>query len=173
MAARSSTPGGGSGTESRKWPVKFTESYGGVVLREPNGSTRDGSSPNGSYDVALIRVRNLKGKDVWALPKGGREPGEDGAQAALREVREETGLDAEIIEPLESITYWFLWPPEQVRYKKTVHLYLMRALGGDISAHDDEVEEVRFFPLDEAIRKATYRTDKQVLERVAKMARAW
>jgi 8-oxo-dGTP pyrophosphatase MutT (NUDIX family) len=88
-------------------------------------------------------------------------------------VREETGLDAEIIEPLESITYWFLWPPEQVRYKKTVHLYLMRALGGDISAHDDEVEEVRFFPLDEAIRKATYRTDKQVLERAAKMARAW
>jgi 8-oxo-dGTP diphosphatase len=163
MAARSSTPGGGSGTDSRKWPVKFTESYGGVVLREQKGS----------HEVALIRVRNLKGKDVWALPKGGREPGEDGAEAAIREVREETGLDAEIIEPLDSITYWFLWPPEQVRYKKTVHLYLMRALGGDISAHDDEVEEVRFFPLDEAIRKATYRTDKQVLERVAETARAW
>jgi 8-oxo-dGTP diphosphatase len=163
MAARSSTPGGGSGTDSRKWPVKFTESYGGAVLREQKGS----------HEVALIRVRNLKGKDVWALPKGGREPAEDGAEAAIREVREETGLDAEIIEPLDSITYWFLWPPEQVRYKKTVHLYLMRALGGDISAHDDEVEEVRFFPLDEAIRKATYRTDKQVLERVAKTARAW
>jgi 8-oxo-dGTP pyrophosphatase MutT (NUDIX family) len=162
MAARPPTPGGGSGTESRKWPVKFTESYGGVVVREHNG-----------HEVALIRVRNLKGKDVWALPKGGREAGEDGARAALREVREETGLDAEIVEPLDSITYWFLWPPEQVRYKKTVHLYLMRTLGGDISAHDNEVEEVRFFPLDEAVRKATYRTDKQVLERVAKMARAW
>jgi 8-oxo-dGTP pyrophosphatase MutT (NUDIX family) len=118
-------------------------------------------------------VRNLKGKDVWALPKGGAEPGETGEEAALREVREETGLTAEIVEPLESVTYWFLWPPEQVRYKKTVHLYLMRALDGDISAHDDEVEEVRFVPLTQAAKLATYRTDSQVLERAAEMARAW
>jgi 8-oxo-dGTP pyrophosphatase MutT (NUDIX family) len=159
-SARSS---GGAATNSRSWPVKRTESFGGVVVRESG----DG------HEVALIRVRSLKGKDVWALPKGGADPGETGEAAALREVREETGLTAEIVEPLESVTYWFLWPPEQVRYKKTVHLYLMRALDGDIADHDDEVEEVRFVPMDQAARRATYRTDSQVLERAAEMARAW
>jgi 8-oxo-dGTP diphosphatase len=121
----------------------------------------------------LIRVRNLKGKDVWALPKGGREPDETGQDAALREVREETGLEAEIVEPLDSITYWFLWPPEQVRYKKTVHLYLMRARGGDIAAHDNEVEEVRFVPVDQAAGMATYKTDKEVLKRLPGTVSAW
>jgi len=159
-SARSS---GGAATNSRSWPVKRTESFGGVVVREGESG----------HEVALIRVRNLKGKDVWALPKGGAETGESGEAAALREVLEETGLTAEIVEPLESVTYWFLWPPEQVRYKKTVHLYLMRALAGDISAHDDEVEEVRFVSLNDAARRATYRTDKQVLKRVAEMTRAW
>jgi 8-oxo-dGTP pyrophosphatase MutT (NUDIX family) len=157
MAARS------PGANSRAWPVKRTESFGGVVVRDNDGLA----------EVALIRVRNLKGKDVWALPKGGADPGERGEDAALREVREETGLQAEIVEPLDSITYWFLWPPEQVRYKKTVHLYLMRATGGDITEHDDEVEEVRFVSLDDAAAMATYRTDKQVLKRAADMARAW
>jgi len=157
MAARS------PGANSRAWPVKRTESFGGVVVRAADGSP----------EVALIRVRNLKGKDVWALPKGGAEPGETGEAAALREVREETGLEAEIVEPLDSVTYWFLWPPEQVRYKKTVHLYLMRATGGDTGDHDDEVEEVRFVQLDDAARMATYRTDKQILKRAADAARAW
>jgi hypothetical protein len=60
-----------------------------------------------------------------------------------------------------------------VRYKKTVHLYLMRATGGDISDHDDEVEEVRFVALDDAARIVTYRTDKQVLKRAAGVARDW
>lgn len=160
MAARAA---GAGGTDSRKWPVKRTESYGGVVVRDHEGQ----------HEVALIRVRNLRGKDVWALPKGGREPGETGEDAALREVREETGLNADVVEPLDSVTYWFLWPPEQVRYKKTVHLYLMRTKGGDIADHDDEVEEVRFVPVAEAARLATYKTDKEVLKRVARAAAAW
>jgi 8-oxo-dGTP diphosphatase len=151
------------GAQSRSWPVKRTESFGGVVV-QPGAE---------APEVALIRVRNTKGKDVWALPKGGAESGESREEAALREVREETGLDAEIVEPLDSITYWFLWPPEQVRYKKTVHLFLMRRTGGDPSGHDDEVEEVRFVPVSEAPRLLTYRTDKQVLERVAAVVRAW
>jgi len=156
------SPGAG-GTESRSWPVKRTESYGGVAVREHEGR----------HEVALIRVRNLKGSAVWALPKGGREPGESAEDAAVREVREETGLVAEIVEPVDSVTYWFAWPPERVRYKKTVHLYLMRVVGGDPSEHDDEVEEVGFFTLEEAARRASYRTDKQVLSSVAELARSW
>jgi 8-oxo-dGTP diphosphatase len=161
MATRSS---GADGTNPRAWPVKRAESFGGVALR---------TAADGTHEVALIRTRNLKGADVWGLPKGGAEPGETPEAAALREVREETGLDAEIVEPLDAITYWFSWPPEQVRYRKTVHLFLMRATGGDIEAHDDEVEEVRFFPLPEAASVATYRTDKQVLARLAELARTW
>jgi 8-oxo-dGTP diphosphatase len=160
MAARSSGVGG---TDSRKWPVKTAESYGGVVVRDHDGTR----------EVALIRVRNLKGKDVWALPKGGRELDESGEEAAVREVREETGLNVDVVESLDSVTYWFLWPPEQARYKKTVHLYLMRVRDGDTNDHDDEVEEVRFVPIDQAARIATYRTDKDVLKRAARAAAAW
>ena len=150
-------------TDPRKWPVKRAESFGGVVVRTSDERP----------EVALIRTRNLKGKATWALPKGGREDHETAQAAALREVREETGLDAEIVEPLEDITYWFVWPPEQVRYRKTVHLYLMRATGGDVSLHDNEVEEVRFVPLEEAERMVSYRTDRKVLRTALDHVRDW
>ncbi len=129
------------------------------------------TSEDGEPEVALIRTRGLSGRQAWTLPKGAPNAGEDPESAALREVREETGLEVEIVEPLGSKTYWFAWPPERVRYRKTVHLYLMRAVGGDASRHDAEVEEVRFFPLSEAERRASYRTDKQVLKKVAERIR--
>ena len=122
---------------------------------------------------SLRDTKNLKGKETWALPKGGREDDETAEDAAVREVREETGIEAEIVEPLEDITYWFVWPPEQVRYRKTVHLYLMRALGGDVSLHDNEVEEVRFVPLEEAERMVSYRTDRNVLRTALDHVRDW
>lgn len=154
----------GARAESSGWPVRRAESYGGVVVRVTG---------SGTPEIALIRTRNLKGAEAWTLPKGTPDEGEDPEATALREVREETGLEVEIVEPLDSKTYWFAWPPERVRYRKTVHLYLMRAIGGDPTRHDAEVEEVRFFPVSEAVRLATYRTDKQVLQRVAELARAW
>jgi 8-oxo-dGTP pyrophosphatase MutT (NUDIX family) len=151
---------GGTRPDPKKWPVRRAESYGGVVCRPGSGE----------LEVALIRTKNLREKDVWSLPKGGREEGEDEESAALREVREETGLEAEIVAPLENITYWFIWPPEQVRYRKTVHLYLMRATGGDVADHDDEVEEVCWFPASQAIRRLTYKTDRNVLQSAAELA---
>jgi 8-oxo-dGTP pyrophosphatase MutT (NUDIX family) len=150
-------------TDPKRWPVRRAESYGGVVVRT--------SDPE--PEVVLIRTKNLKGKDAWALPKGGREEDESPEAAAVREVLEETGIEAEIVEPLEDITYWFIWPPEQVRYRKTVHLYLMRAVGGDTSMHDDEVEEVRFVPLSQAERKVTYRTDRKVLQTAIDRVHDW
>jgi 8-oxo-dGTP diphosphatase len=145
----------------RNWPVKSATSYGGVVVR-------DGSD---GLEVALIRPKGAK-KIVWALPKGAKEPGEDGADAALREVFEETGLGAEVVEALEPITYWYVWPPEQVRYRKTVRFYLMRYTGGEPAPDPVEVEEVAFFPLSEAPRKASYTSERNVLKQAADLAHA-
>jgi ADP-ribose pyrophosphatase YjhB (NUDIX family) len=124
-------------------------------------------------EVVLIRTRNLKGREVWTLPKGTADEGEAPEATALREVREETGIEAEIIDRLDDITYWFVSGAEGVRYRKTVHFYLMRATGGDTGDHDDEVDEVRFVPVDEAPAMASYPTDRKVLQRIAELTRTW
>lgn len=146
--------------DPKSFPVKRAESYGGVVVR------REGES----VKVAMIRTRNLKDESVWTLPKGTREEGERPEETARREVREETGLDAEIVQALDPITYWFVSTKDRARYRKTVYLYLMRAVAGDISDHDTEVDEVRFVPLDEAVQLATYPTDRRVLKNIAEAA---
>lgn len=115
----------------------------------------------------------MKGKEVWTLPKGTAEEGETREETALREVLEETGIEAAILEPLEDITYWFVVAAERSRFRKTVSYYLMKAIGGDPSRHDDEVEEVRFVPVDEAARWATYASDKKVLKRLTELTQTW
>jgi len=142
--------------------VKRAESYGGVVVRRTEGGV----------EVAMIRTRNLKDEPVWTLPKGTREEGEEPMDVALREVREETGLEAEVVRPLEPITYWFVSTRDKARYRKTVYLYLMKATGGDVAEHDAEVDEVRFVPVSDAVRLATYPTDRKTLATVAAAASA-
>jgi len=128
-------------------------SAGGVVMRD------DPAGP----EVALAARRTRKGDLAWGLPKGVVEPGEQPEQTALREVREETGLQAEILRPLGDISYWFVWDGERVR--KKVAFYLMRAVGGDISQHDREMEEIRWFPLAQAVKRASYPSERDVLRR--------
>ena len=129
-------------------------SSGGVVFR-PAGA---------GYEVALIRVARADG-DAWALPKGWVEKGEDLEQTAVREVREETGLDAKVLRKLGEITYEFYSKTDRGRIVKTVHLFLMEWLGGDTADHDDEVEEVRWFPLEDALRMLTYKNEREMLEK--------
>ena len=93
------------------------------------------------------------------------EKGEDPSQTAVREVQEETGLQAEILRPLGDISYWYVWEGERI--KKQVTFFLMEAVGGDISRHDHEMEEVRWFPLDQSARKASYPSERDVLRRAA------
>jgi 8-oxo-dGTP pyrophosphatase MutT (NUDIX family) len=129
-------------------------SAGGVVFRR---------SPH--LELALASRRTQRGDLAWGLPKGLVESGEEAAETAVREVREETGLEARIERSLGDITYWYVWEGQRIRKKVT--FFLMEATGGDLSLHDHEMEEVRWFPLSEVDRVATYRSEQDVIRRAA------
>jgi len=130
-------------------------SAGGVVYRDVDGA----------IEICLAARRTRRGDLVWGLPKGAVEPEEAPEEAALREVREESGLEAVIEDDLGTIRYFYVW--EGVRIRKQVRFFLMRETGGDISDHDDEMEDVRWFPLARAVKRAGYRGEREVLERAA------
>lgn len=115
--------------------------------------------------VALIRTTNLKGAAVWGLPKGHLKPGELPLDAALREVREETGLEvtAASDKPAAGIDYWFV-AKDGERVHKRVDFYRMEAVGGDPSGHDDEVEEVAMLDPAAARARLTYGNEQSVLD---------
>jgi 8-oxo-dGTP pyrophosphatase MutT (NUDIX family) len=135
--------------------TRFEHSAGGVVIRDGPGGV----------EIALASRRTRRGELAWGLPKGLVEEGEAPEAAALREVREETGLIAETRQHLDDISYWFVWEGERV--KKKVSFYLMDVVGGDTSLHDHEMEEVRWFPLADAVAEASYRTEQGVLRKAA------
>jgi hypothetical protein len=82
-------------------------------------------------------------------------------------------LDADVLGPLEPITYWFSWPPDRVRYRKTVRFFLMRADDGSEPSPDGfEVAEVRFVSLDDAHKEATYPSERKILRAAADLVRA-
>jgi 8-oxo-dGTP pyrophosphatase MutT (NUDIX family) len=138
-----------------KATARLDTSAGGVVYR---------LDPHGEVQVALIRPR---GDQRWALPKGWVEKDESPQDAARREVREETGITARVVEPLERIEYWFRTRQGagSVLVHKYVDFYLMAAVEGDLADHDHEVEEARWFALDEAIAGAAFEGERRMLEK--------
>ncbi len=106
----------------------------------------------------------LAGREgTWVLPKGTPDGDERVEETAVREVREETGLDVRIVRPLGAIEYWFALPRRRVH--KVVHFFLMEAVGGDLGRHDHEYEEVRWVPVDEARRLLSFDTYREMLDR--------
>lgn len=132
-------------------------SAGGVVYRTGSEGT----------EIVLAARRTRSGDLVWGLPKGRIDPGEGPPQTAVREVREETGLDAVIEAPLGRISYHYVW--EGVRISKVVHFFLMRATGGDTDDHDHEMEEVRWFPATDVLEIAAYDSERDVIARALGM----
>ncbi len=132
-------------------------SAGGVIYRPSNSES----------EVCLI---STQGGKAWQLPKGLIESGEEPEQAAKREVSEETGLQGDLVEPLEKIEYWYLWTEEgeRVRIHKFVHFYLLRYTSGSTDDHDDEVVEARWVPIDEARKLLSFENERNVLELAAK-----
>ena len=141
----------------RHIPTQREVSAGGVVYR------REGED----IEIVLASRRTRRGDLAWGLAKGGIEPGESREDAAVREVREETGLDATIEADLGDTKYIYVW--EDVRIRKRVHFFLMRHVGGDVDDRDDEMEEIRWFPLERALKRAAYRDEREVLARAAEL----
>lgn len=144
-----------------KMPVVREVSAGGVVYR------RAGTG----IEVALIKV-GPAGR--WQLPKGLVEPGEAPEAAALREVREETGIQGELIAAIDAIEYWYAATRDGVRVRvhKTVHFFLLRGLSGETADHDWEVEEARWFEIGAAIGALAFDNERRVAERAAGMLAA-
>ncbi len=120
-------------------------------------------------EVVLASRRTRRGQLAWGLAKGGIEIGETREQAAIREVREETGLTADIEADLGGTKYMYVW--DDIRIRKTVHFFLMRHTGGNVEDRDDEMEEIRWFPMERAIKRAAYRGERDMLVKAAELLR--
>ena len=129
-------------------------SAGGVVHR----------TVDGRLQVILLHRRSPR---LWALPKGTPDSGETTEETALRETREETGLEVEIEAPLHSIRYYFV--RGTTRFHKTVHFFLMRPVGGALDQHDAEFDEVRWLDLAEALALMSHATERSVVEEAARL----
>jgi 8-oxo-dGTP pyrophosphatase MutT (NUDIX family) len=126
-------------------------SAGGVVVR-------------GEEMVAIVPTRRAAdGSRVLALPKGHVDPGETPLEAAEREVREETGVAAELVTELGEARYWYRRGGRTI--PKSVTFYLFNYVDGDIADHDDEVEETRWLPLERARRELTHTAEREMVDR--------
>lgn len=128
---------------------------GGVVFRE------------GDEGIELVLV-SRRSSGLFALPKGKVDPGEQVRETAVREVREETGLQAEILDELGDVRYWFT-DENRERVDKVVYFFLMRPTGGDMADHDHEFDDVGWYHLAEAERLLTHKNQLHILHRAAEL----
>jgi 8-oxo-dGTP pyrophosphatase MutT (NUDIX family) len=133
-------------------------SAGGIVIRFTGGLPE------------LVVGRRNRARDgvTWTLPKGTPDARETIEETALREVREETGLEVRIVRPFDGIEYFFV--QGRTRIHKTVHSFLMAPTGGDLDRHDHEFDEVRWVGFDEASGLLTFETERALVARAGAVA---
>lgn len=139
-------------------PVEHAFSAGGVVMRHSHHGP----------ELVLGRRRNDGRQAIWSLPKGTPNGDESPEETAMREVREETGLQVRILDTIGHIHYRFV--RDGRRIDKTVQYYLMEATGGDLADHDHEFEDVRWFEVAEAEAVMRFPTERDILARALPVA---
>jgi 8-oxo-dGTP pyrophosphatase MutT (NUDIX family) len=119
----------------------------------------------GQEVVTIVPVkRDANGQRVLGLPKGHPEPGETAEQAAIREVREETGVTAELIEPLGEVSYTY--ERRGRRIAKRVAFFLFEYRSGELADHDHEIEDARWMRLPDAAAQLSYEGEREMVQRV-------
>jgi 8-oxo-dGTP pyrophosphatase MutT (NUDIX family) len=140
-----------------KLPIRQQVSAGGVVFKR--GAL--------GIEVALITPR---GTQRWQLPKGLVDAGEAPDATARREVREEAGVDGEVISPIDTIEYWYVGADgdgTRVRFHKVVHFFLIEFRSGDVGDHDHEVAEARWVGIDEAPQLLAFPNERAVVKKAS------
>ena len=157
MATKANEPKGKKTLEVRR-----EISAGGLIWRR--------RKDDGPIEVVLVRPA---GRETWVLPKGHVEPGEAVVDAALREAREESGLKVVAGDRLGDVSYVYSWRDNPgvapVRIFKRVYFFLMECRGGDPAAHDAEIDEVAWMELDEALRRASHKSERDLLFKAREM----
>jgi 8-oxo-dGTP pyrophosphatase MutT (NUDIX family) len=145
-------------TDKTRVITKDQVSAGGVAFRRIHSEVQ----------IAIVSVKpSLR----WQLPKGIVDPGETTAVTAVREVREEAGVETDPIELIETVQYWYqrVQYGQRIRYHKFVHFYLLKYLGGDVKDHDHEVAESRWVSFQDAIDMLAFKSEREVVEKAQEM----
>jgi 8-oxo-dGTP pyrophosphatase MutT (NUDIX family) len=146
-------------------PTLEQTSAGGVAFR------RTGDEADKDLEIALILV-GPQGR--WQLPKGRVDPYETAESAAMREVREEAGIETQLIDTIEEIEYWFYANEngQKARIHKYVQFFLLQYRSGDPGNHDHEVNEARWVEINQALEMLEFSSEKMILEKARSLIEA-
>jgi 8-oxo-dGTP diphosphatase len=141
-------------TAESKVTTKDQISAGGVAFRRTGAEGQ----------IAIVSVKpSLR----WQLPKGIVDPGETPEFTAVREVKEEAGIETELLRLIETIEYWYQREQygRRIRYHKFVHFYLLQYQSGDVADHDHEIVESRWVSFEEALEMLAFKSERGVVEK--------
>ena len=134
--------------------MKIEESAGGIVFDKRDGQI-------------FIIVTQHSQHHGWVFPKGLIDKGEDKKSTALREVEEEAGVEAKIIQELSPTEYFYQF--QGTKIKKKVIYFLMEYISGDIGDHDWEMEDAQWIEVDKVDEKLSFKSDKEVFQKAKRL----